>query len=205
MGQQLIQQPNGLWCYWSSVTDSINGFDYRLEDYIEQEAKRQAINLAEDVYRRILRRQAGIRSQFSMDWDEASNPEPCDCGQCHDCGEMVPCGCDHPVPCNEAPNEKTPTGETAEWIANINKGLRAGGKPMPEFKKLALRPAPMTDKQVIGVYRSNVLIGFVTNQSWSEGWHWETAKARYDGKLKEGLSLLEALRWVLTKWSNPIE
>jgi len=197
MGQQLIRQPNGLYCYWSSVTDSINGFDYRPEDYIEQQVEREAFRIAEEVYRSILRKQEGIRTSFTRDWKDASNPPKCDCGQCHHCAEVSPCDCDDPAPCDEAPNDSTPTGETAEWIANINKGLRAGGKPMPQFKDLALRPAPSTDNAVIGVYRHNVLVGFVTKYSFSEGWVWETGTERFRGSVQEGVSLLTALRAVL--------
>lgn len=181
MGHQLIKQPNGLLCFFSSVTDSINGFDFTPEDYIEQEAKREAFDTAIRVYQRALKIYAGKPAyhQFTMDWDEVAHPEPCDCGECE--------GDEH---------DRTPTGESAEWVANIEQGKRAGGKPMPKFKPLELRRAPMCE-DVIGVYRSGRLVGFVCKYSFSEGWYWETLDVAYPGNISKGTTFLTACREVL--------
>jgi hypothetical protein len=196
MGQQLIRQPNGLLCFFSSVTDSINGFDFTPEDYIEQEIKREAFDTAVRVYQKALKVYAGQPAyhQFTMDWEEAAHPPPCDCGQCHNCAGFPPCDCGDYAPCAEA-EPKKPDEETAGWIANIEKGRRADGEDPPAFKPLELKRAKMCDS-VIGVYLSGRLVGFVAKYSFSEGWYWETLDVAYPGKITKGVSFLNAVREV---------
>jgi hypothetical protein len=179
VGHQLIKQPNGLLCFSSSVTDSINGFDFTAEDYIEQEAARAAFDTAVRVYQKALKVYADKPAyhQFTLSWDEMVRPAPCDCGQCHACAGFPPCDCGDYQPCAEAENQRTPEGEVVEWIANIEQGNTADGEGPPEFKPLELRRAKMCD-DVVGVYR-------------------ETESARYEGNISKGESLLEALRAVL--------
>lgn len=180
MGQQIIKQPNGLLCYWSTVTDSINGFDFTAEDYIQQEAERQAFDQAVRTYQTVMQLEAGKRPyhQFTMDWDEAAHPT-CDCGECARCE-----------------GKETRDADTLRWIDNIEKGQSAGGKELDEAEFLEIRQAPL-NVEVYGVYLAGKLVGYVAKHSFAEGWHWETAEGRYDGSISKGLTLQAALESVL--------
>lgn len=42
MGRQIIAQPDGKWCVWSSGTDSLVWWDFTTEELIEEHVKRAA-------------------------------------------------------------------------------------------------------------------------------------------------------------------
>lgn len=75
MGRQIIRQPNGLFCVFSSITDTIVLADATAEDVIEEfaaEARRDAIAR---VTKALAAVKAGephrVYHQFAMTYDEA--------------------------------------------------------------------------------------------------------------------------------------
>jgi len=180
MGQQLIKQPNGLLCFWSTVTDSLNGFDFTAEEYIEEVAKRQIFDQAVSIYQKVMQLEEGGKPyyQFTKSWDEAAHPT-CDCGDCDQCS-----------------GEETREPKELKWIANIEAGRTAGGKVMKCPRELEVRRS-FEGVDVLGVYWRGRLMGYVAKHSFAKGWHWETPKGRYKGDIGAGVELLDALEAVL--------
>lgn len=75
MGHQIIRQPNGNFCVWSSHVDSIILFDATAEDLIEYYAKKSAEDTKRDITRICEKVSSGqariIYHQFTKTYSEA--------------------------------------------------------------------------------------------------------------------------------------
>lgn len=75
MGYQIIKQPNGQLCLWSSISTSIIMYDCTPEDIIEHMVKQEHERIKGMVGSVVKQLEEGGRPyfQFTMDWSQAIN------------------------------------------------------------------------------------------------------------------------------------
>lgn len=66
MGQQIIIQPNGKLCIFSSVVDAITGYNFTEDELIEHYVAEQRITIAENVRRKVKQLRAGEKAYFQF-------------------------------------------------------------------------------------------------------------------------------------------
>jgi GH25 family lysozyme M1 (1,4-beta-N-acetylmuramidase) len=49
MGRQIIKQPNGLYCIWSTIVDDIIACDMTREDYINMRVEEEKEKITKDI------------------------------------------------------------------------------------------------------------------------------------------------------------
>jgi hypothetical protein len=72
MGQQIVKQPNGLYCLWSSVVDDFTLIDATPEDIVDEFVKHEQRRLEKRVHEIVADLERGIRpyNQFTRTFDE---------------------------------------------------------------------------------------------------------------------------------------
>lgn len=65
MSRRIIQQPNGLYCQWSTITDSIVSYNASIEDIIEERLEE-----AKERITREIERELNTVNQFTMTWED---------------------------------------------------------------------------------------------------------------------------------------
>lgn len=80
MGHQVIQQPDGLLCVWSTVVDDfiiVDASPDELSDYYAEDAAQRARETTERIVKEVLNGNAQeIYHQFTMDFEEACEKTP---------------------------------------------------------------------------------------------------------------------------------
>ncbi len=66
MGRQIIKQPNGKYCIFSSVVDNVTHYNMDVEDIINQWANEAKIKIAEDVKQVIEQLEKGEKPYFQF-------------------------------------------------------------------------------------------------------------------------------------------
>jgi len=67
MARRIIRQPDGLFCQWSTITDSVVSYNETIEDIIEERLADAKEQIARDIEREL-----ESQNQFTMSWLDLS-------------------------------------------------------------------------------------------------------------------------------------